>query len=75
MSSNVTIFRDSSVNNTTYAKSMASKENMLGHGRYSRTHMPGPDKAAPKPTTQNRPVEEYLSPSLPRDSELGWSSH
>lgn len=63
MSSNVTdIFRDSSTDNTTYAKSMDG---------FKRKRV---DRAAPKPTTQNRPGTEYLSPSLPRDSELEWSS-
>lgn len=33
-----------------------------------------PDKAAPKPTTQNRPVKEYLSSPHPRGSELEWPS-
>lgn len=76
MSSNVTdIFRDSSTDNTTYAKSMDGfkrKRVEVVAGTLEPIHL-APDTAAPKPTTQNRPGKEYLSPSLPRDSEWEWS--
>lgn len=58
MSSNVTdIFRDSSTDNTTYAKSMDGfkrKRVEVVAGTLEPIHL-APDTAAPKPTTQNRP--------------------